>query len=157
MGIEIRPYTAERIDDVVRFEQDLRREEDVWGWEIDESYLESVRKSFSDDSFRDSVSLLAYADGKVVGRIDACMLKSRFDGSTKAYLDWICVLKSCRHQGVAQRLLDELRRELKERGIDTMVALTAANEEAQRFYRAVPDSEMHDVGIWIHIKQGRSE
>ena len=152
MEIRIIPYTAERIDAVVRFEQDLRAEEDVWGWEIDEKYLESVKKSFQDDSFRDSVSLLAYADGKVVGRIDACMLKSRFDGSTKAYLDWICVLKSYRHRGVAQKLLDELRGELKARGIDTLIALTAANEEAQRFYKAVPDSEMHDVGIWISIK-----
>ena len=152
MEIEIRPYTAERIDDVVRFETDLRAEEDVWGWEIDEEYLESVKKSFQDDSFRDSISLLAYADGKVVGRIDACMLKSRFDGSTKAYLDWICVLKSFRHRGVAQALLDALRNELKARGIDTLIALTAANEEAQRFYKAIPDSEMHDVGIWISIK-----
>ena len=152
MEIRIIPYTAERIDAVVRFEQDLRAEEDVWGWEIDEEYLESVKKSFQDDSFRDSVSLLAYADGKVVGRIDACMLKSRFDGSTKAYLDWICVLKSYRHRGVAQKLLDELRGELKARGIDTLIALTAANEEAQRFYKAIPDSEMHDVGIWINIK-----
>ena len=152
MEIGIRPYTAERIDDVVHFEQDLRKEEDVWGWEIDDAYVESVKKSFLDESFRDSISLLAYAGEKVVGRIDACMLKSRFDGSTKAYLDWICVLKSYRHRGVAQKLLDELRGELKERGIDTMVALTAANEEARRFYRAVPDSEMHDVGIWINIK-----
>ena len=152
MEIEIRPFTAERIDAVVRFETDLRAEEDVWGWEIDEEYLESVKKSFQDDSFRDSISLLAYADGKVVGRIDACMLKSRFDGSTKAYLDWICVLKSYRHRGVAQKLLDRLRGELKACGIDTLIALTAANEEAQRFYKAIPDSEMHDVGIWINIK-----
>ena len=152
MELEIREYTAERIDDVVRFEHELRREEDVWGWEIDAAYLESVRKSFSDESFRDSLSLLAYADGRVVGRIDAAMIKSRFDGSTKAYLDWICVLKSARHQGVAQRLLGELRGRLKERGVDTLIALTAANEEAQRFYRAVPDSIMRDTGIWIDIK-----
>ena len=152
MELEIRDYTAERIDDVVRFEHELRREEDVWGWEIDAAYLESVRKSFSDESFRDSLSLLAYADGRVVGRIDAAMIKSRFDGSTKAYLDWICVLKSARHQGVAQRLLGELRGRLKERGVDTLIALTAANEEAQRFYRAVPDSIMRDTGIWIDIK-----
>ena len=152
MKLEIREYTAEWIDDVVRFEHELRREEDVWGWEIDAAYLESVRKSFSDESFRDSLSLLAYADGRVVGRIDTAMIKSRFDGSTKAYLDWICVLKSARHQGVAQRLLGELRGRLKERGVDTLIALTAANEEAQRFYRAVPDSIMRDTGIWIDIK-----
>lgn len=152
MELEIKEYTAERIDDVVRFERDIRAEEEVWGWEIDEAYLESVRKSFSDESFRDSLSLLAYADGRVVGRIDSAMIKSRFDGSTKAYLDWICVVKSARHQGVAQRLLGELRGRLKERGVDTLIALTAANEEAQRFYRAVPDSIMRDTGIWIDVK-----
>ena len=152
MRIDIQLYTPDRIDEVVRFEQDLRREEDCWGWEIDEAYLDSVRRSFSDESFRDSVSLLAYADGKVVGRIDSAMIKSRFDGSTKAYLDWICVLKSCRHRGVAQALLEELRKRLKERGVDTLIALTASNEEAQRFYRAVPDSLMRDTGIWIDIK-----
>ncbi len=148
---EIRPYTADRIPDVVRFEEELRREEDVWGWEIDDAYLESVRKSFSDDLFRDSISLLAYLDGRVVGRIDSSMIRSRFDGSTKAYLDWICVLKSCRHKGVAQALLNELRRELKTKGVNTLIALTASNDEAQRFYRCIPNSEMHDVGIWIDI------
>ena len=119
---------------------------------INEEYLESVRACFRDDSFRDSISLLAYMDGKVVGRIDSTMIKSRFDGSTKAYLDWICVVKNYRHRGVAQALMAELRKQLKERGIDTMIALTASNEEAQRFYKSVPDSSMHDIGIWIDIK-----
>ena len=40
---------------------------------------------------------------------------------------------------------------LKAEGIDTLIALTASNEEAQRFYKAVPDSEMRDIGIWIDI------
>lgn len=33
-----------------------------------------------------------------------------------------------------------------------LIALTAANEEAQRFYKSVPDSMMRDIGIWIDIK-----
>ncbi len=152
MTIEIRPYTADRVDDVVRFEKELRVQEDVWGWEIDDAYIESVKKSFADESFNDSISLLAYAGPEVAGRIDCCMLKSRFDGSTKAYLDWICVLKSYRHKGIAQALLTALREELKARGVDTLIALTAANDEAQSFYKAVPDSVMRDTGIWIDIK-----
>ncbi|MBR6957417.1 MAG: GNAT family N-acetyltransferase, partial [Erysipelotrichaceae bacterium] len=87
-----------------------------------------------------------------VGRIDSSMISSHFDGSTKAYLDWICVLKSYRHHGVAQKLLEELRKKLKERGVTTLIALTAANEEAQRFYKNIPDSLMRDIGIWIDIK-----
>ena len=152
MTIEIRPYTADRVDDVVRFEKELRVQEDVWGWEIDDAYIESVKKSFADESFNDSISLLAYDGTDVAGRIDCCMLKSRFDGSTKAYLDWICVLKSYRHKGIAQALLTALREQLKARGIDTLIALTAANDEAQSFYKAVPDSVMRDTGIWIDIK-----
>ena len=152
MKIDIKPYTADRLGDVVLFEQELRRQEDCWGWEIDDDYLKSVRSSFENPAFADALSLLAYADGKVIGRIDASMIRSRFDGTTKAYLDWICVLKSSRHQGVAQQLLNALKENLKEQGINTLVALTAANDEAQRFYKAVPDSIMRDTGIWIDIR-----
>ena len=152
MEIDVKPYTAERFEDVVQFELDLRKEEQFWGWEIDEDYKKKVKESFEDASFADSVSLLAYVDGKVVGRIDSSMIKSHFDGSTKAYLDWICVIKSYRHHGVAQKLLEELKKTLKDRGVTTMIALTASNEEAQRFYKSVPDSVMRDVGIWIDIK-----
>ncbi len=152
MEINIRPYTKERIDDVISFEKELRKQEDDWGWQIDEEYLKSVTESFEDASFADSISLLAYVDDKVVGRIDSSMIKSHFDGSTKAYLDWICVLKSYRHAGVAQALLEELRKMLKEKGITTLIALTASNGEAQNFYRNIPDSLMRDIGIWIDIK-----
>ena len=152
MNIEIKRYTKERINDVLQFEKKLRNEEDFWGWEINEEYISKVESSFENPSFKDSISLLAYMDGGVVGRIDSSMIRSHFDGSTKAYLDWICVIKSYRHAGVAQLLLEELRKELRMLGIDTLIALTASNEESQRFYRSVPDSDMHDTGIWINIK-----
>lgn len=145
-------YTRNRIPDVLEFEKRLREEEDFWGWEIDQAYVDAVNRSFDDRSFDDAVSVLAYDGGAVVGRIDASLIASRFDGSKKAYLDWICVIKSYRHQGVAQQLLESLRQILKERHIDTLIALTAANEEAQRFYKSVPDSVMRDTGIWIDIK-----
>lgn len=152
MELEIQAYTKDRIPDVLDFERRLRKEEEDWGWEIDQAYISAVERSFDDRSFDASISLLAYDDGAVVGRIDASLIASRFDGSKKAYLDWICVIKSSRHRGVAQRLLESLRQILKDRQIDTLIALTAANEEAQRFYKNVPDSMMRDVGIWIDIK-----
>ena len=152
VDIKVVPFTIDRFDDVIRFENDLRKEEDFWGWEIDEKYLSAVRDSFSNKSFDDCICLLAYVEGKVVGRIDASMIKTRFDGSVRAYLDWICVLKSYRHKGVAQSLLKELCNALKERGIASLVGLTAANEEAQKFYRSIPNSFMRDIGIWIDIK-----
>ncbi len=151
-GIAVRRYTEKEIPDVLAFERRLREEEDFWGWEIDDAYIASVTASFRDGRFANSVSLLAYLDDRVVGRIDAVLIPSHFDGSVKAYLDWICVLKSCRHRGVGQTLLRELKELLKERGADTLIALTAANEEAQRFYRSIPDSVMRDTGIWIEIR-----
>ena len=152
MNIEIRKYEKTRIDDVIRFERELREQEDFWGWSIDEDYIRRVTESFESPAFENALSFLAYADEKVVGRIDASLIPSHFDGSMKAYLDWICVIKSHRHHGVAQRLMIELRSELKRMGIDTLVGLIAANEDAQRFYRSLPDSLIRDEGIWIDIK-----
>ncbi|MBR6428777.1 MAG: GNAT family N-acetyltransferase [Clostridia bacterium] len=151
-GLTVRRYTRAEIPDVLAFERALRDEEDGWGWEIDEAYEKSVRESFNDARFTNSLSYLAYRRGRVIGRIDAALIPSHFDGSVKAYLDWICVLKSCRHRGAAQKLMAALREELARRGVDTLIALTASNEEAQRFYKSVPDSLMRDTGIWIDIK-----
>ena len=150
--IKIELYTKERIPDVLAFEKQLRAEEDVWGWEIDDAYIKSVTDSFDDPRFQNALSLLAYIGEQVVGRIDVVRIPSYFDGTVKAYLDWICVLKSARHKGVPQALMNEMRSRLKAEGIDTLIALTASNDEAQRFYKSVPDSSMHDIGIWIDIK-----
>lgn len=148
--MEIIRYTRDRIADVLDFEAQLREEESDWGWKIDDSYKASVQRSFDDPRFDHSLSLLAYAGGKVVGRIDSSLICSRFDGSVKAYLDWLCVLKSCRHQGVAQALMQALRTELRTAyRVDTLIALIAGNPEAQRFYRALPGAVIRDEGIWI--------
>lgn len=150
--MNIKRYTKDRIGDCIQFERDLRKEEDFWGWEIDDAYIAAVTASFDDPRFRNSVSLLAYEEGRVVGRIDSTLICSHFDGSTKAYLDWICVLKGQRHRGTAQALMAELRRILKEEyGADTLVGLIAANPDAQRFYRALPNSVIRDEGIWIDL------
>lgn len=152
MNLEIKRYTKDKIPDVLDFEKRLREEENFWGWEINDAYIQAVEKSFDDSTFAESISLLAYVNNKVIGRIDSTMIASHFDGSKKAYLDWICVIKSYRHLGVAQRLLESLSEILKNNSIDTLIALTASNEEAQKFYKSVPNSEMRDIGIWINIR-----
>lgn len=151
MNLKVVRYTKDKIPDVLDFERRLREEEDFWGWEINDDYIQAVERSFDDRAFADSISLLAYEEDAVIGRIDSTMIASHFDGSKKAYLDWICVIKSYRHRGVAQRLLEALREILKNCHIDTLIALTASNEEAQRFYKNVPNSKMRDIGIWIDI------
>lgn len=149
--MEIKLYTKERIPHVLEFEHELRREESDWGWNIDEKYISDVTKSFEHPDFANSISLLAYADGKVVGRIDSSMICSHFDGSVKAYLDWICVLKSYRHKGIAQALMSELKAELKKRGVDTLIGLIDSNDGAQKFYRSLSGAQIKDEGIWIDI------
>lgn len=148
--MKIVPYTQERIADVLDFERRLRAEEPFFCWDIGEEYQSAVKRSFSDSRFDSCVSLLAEReDGLVIGRIDATLIPSRFDGSVKAYLDWICVIKSERHKGAAQLLMQALRDELKRRNIDTLIGLIASNEEAQRFYRSMKGAEIRDEGIWI--------
>lgn len=151
MDLRIEPYTLERVEDVLAFERQLRREEDFWGWEIDSAYEDAVRSSFEDRRFDSAVSLLAYDGERVVGRIDASLIFSHFDGSVKAYLDWICVLKSSRHGGAARALMDALRARLKDMGIPTLVGLMAQNDEAQRFYRSLENAMIRDEGIWIDL------
>ena len=61
--MEIKQYTKDLIPDVLRFEHDLRSEENFWGWEIDEKYIADVTASFDSPAFANSLSLLAYMDG----------------------------------------------------------------------------------------------
>ena len=56
-------------------------------------------------------------------------------------MNWICVLKNERHKGVAQLLLQSLKSVLKEKGIETLIILTAGNEEATKFYDTCKDIE----------------
>ncbi len=150
--MNIAEYTQDRVGDVLEFERELRCQEDFWGWEIDEQYIRDVNSSFQDSKFKYSLSLLAYEGERVVGRIDSTLICSHFDGSTKAYLDWICVLKNARHKGVAQALMAELRSQLKTRyRVDTLIGLIAGNPEAQRFYRALEGAKIKDEGIWIDL------
>ena len=136
---------------VFAFEQRLSEEEPgYYHWTEEAGYQEKVRASFHDERYANAMTLVAVTDeGNVVGRIDASLIPTHFDGSMKCYLDWICVLKSWRHRGVAQALMAALRKRLAEQGSDTLVGLIASNEEAQRFYRSMQGAMIRDEGIWI--------
>ena len=84
MDLVIKRYTKDKIPDVLDFEKRLREEENFWGWEINDAYVQAVENSFDDSAFDHSTSLLAYDGNKVVGRIDSTMIASHFDGSKKA-------------------------------------------------------------------------
>ena len=148
--IRIVPLTEALLPALFAYERRLSEEEPgFYCWTEEPGYEDAVRRSFADARFAASISLVALAEDGIVGRIDAALIPSHFDGSVKAYLDWICVLKSRRHRGVAQRLMQALREQLHEKGVDTLVGLIAANEEAQRFYRGMQGAMIRDEGIWI--------
>lgn len=149
----IKPLEKTDVPLVIGFELELRLQEpDTYFWEPDKSYKAHLEQSFDDERFNNAMSFIAVRDGKVIGRIDASVISSRSDAAcASAYLDWICVLKSERHFGVAQELLNALRAECKERGVSVLIALAASNDEAQRFYKSVENASMHDTGIWIDI------
>ncbi len=50
-----------------------------------------------------------------------------------------------------QALMQTLRKELKEQGVDTLIGLIASNEDAQRFYHSLPCTTIKDEGIWIDL------
>ena len=151
---EIKKFEKEDIRKVIAFEQELRKQEpDTYYWEPDEAYVRQLEQSFDDPRFNTALSFIAMKGSRVIGRIDASLIASRSDASCfSAYLDWICVLKSERHNQVAQALLRALKAECRARGAGLLIALMANNEEAQRFYRNVEDASIHDTGIWIEIK-----
>lgn len=152
--IVIKKFEKNDIDRIIVFEKEVRRQEpDTYFWEPDEKYKRQLEQSFSDQRFNTALSFVAVKEDKVIGRIDASLISSRSDASCfSAYLDWICVLKSERHNKVAQKLLNALREECKKQGAGVLIALMANNDEAQKFYRSVEDASIHDTGIWIDIK-----
>ncbi len=147
----IEKLTEAMLPSLFEFERRLSVEEPgYYRWTEEPDYQDNVRASFHDPRYESAISFVAAAaTGEIVGRIDASLIPTYFDGSMKCYLDWICVLKSWRHKGVAQALMAGLRRELAARNIDTLVGLIAANDEAQRFYRSMQGAMIRDEGIWI--------
>lgn len=143
--------TKELLPALFRYEKRLSEEEPgFYHWTEETDYQDKVKASFDDRQYDNALSFVAVTDaGDIVGRIDASLIPTHFDGSIKCYLDWICVLKSWRHKGVAQMLMSSLRKELKGRGVDTLVGLIATNDEAQRFYRSMRGAIIRDEGIWI--------
>ena len=152
--LEIKKFEKSDIERVIAFERELRRQEpDTYFWEPDDIYKTNLEQSFTDQRFNTSISFIALKEEKVIGRIDASLISSRSDASCfSAYMDWICVLKSERHNRVAQSLLSALKNECKRQGAGVLIALMANNDEAKRFYRHVENASIHDTGIWIDIQ-----
>ena len=108
---------------------------------------EGLKNRVADPFFNKTTSILAKVDGKVVGRIEYHFYGCIQDGYKMAYVDWVYVLKSYRHQGIAQKLFAEFEKDCANNNINQYYLIRARNEEADRFYGHFPDVELADSPI----------
>ena len=123
-------------DNIVEFIDYLKKammeEPDVLAsYVIDEDGI----KSRINVPFFNSINILAKADDKIVGRIEYHFYGCIQDGYKMAYVDWVYVLKSYRHQGIAQQLFAEFEKDCVKNDIDEYFLICAENEEAEKFYK----------------------
>ena len=159
--MEIKKYIAARIDDVVEFERAIRREEDFWGWDIDEAYGKAVRESFDDPKFANAVSLLAYEGGRVVGF--ACLAfgveptygvieQGRWLGQGEyGFLHRVAVDPAAKGRGAAGLFFDELKRQARERGVKIIRGDTHRDNLPMQRVMAKNGLELRGV---IHVEDG---
>lgn len=151
--INIKQFKKEDIDKVIDFEKELRRQElNTYFWNIDEDYKIKVLNTFADKNFDNAFSFLAVDNDDVIGRIDVSLIVSRCNGIIEtAFLDWICVLKSRRHEGIGQAMINHVKRYLKEKGITSFIVLTSENEEAKRYYDAMEKEASIMRALWFNL------
>ena len=99
------------------------------------------------NSFFNTINILAKTDGKIVGRIEYHFYGCIQDGYKMAYVDWVYVLKSYRHQGIAQQLFAEFEKDCAKNDIDEYFLIRAENEEADKFYKHFEDVKLCDSPI----------
>ena len=105
---------------------------------------EGLKNRVADPFFNKTTSILAKVDGKVVGRIEYHFYGCIQDGYKMAYVDWVYVLKSYRHQGIAQKLFTEFEKDCVKNDINQYYLIRARNDEADRFYGHFADVELTD-------------
>jgi len=75
-----------------------------------------------------------------------------------AYVDWVYVLKSYRHRGIAQKLFQEFEKDCVENNIDQYYLIRAENEEADRFYKSFQDVSLNEAPVLRkYLKSDTSE
>ena len=110
---------------------------------------EGIKSRVADSFFNKTTSILAKINGHVVGRIEYHFYGCLQDGYRMAYVDWVYVLKSYRHQGIAQKLFAEFEKDCVKNNINQFYLIRAKNEEADRFYSHFTDVELIDSPILI--------
>lgn len=109
--------------------------------QIDET---AVKERIRDPFYQSKKSVLAIENDEAVGRIEYHFYGCIQDGYRMAYVDWVYVLKSHRHQGVAQGLFREFENDCIANHIDQYYLIRATNDGADRFYKSFSDAELNE-------------
>ena len=106
-----------------------------------------IKDRVLDPFYRKTTSVLAKIDGKVVGRIEYHFYGCMQDGSKMAYVDWVYVLKTYRHRGIAQGLFSEFEKHCVKNEINQYYLIRGTNQNADKFYRHFTDAELSESPI----------
>ena len=111
---------------------------------IDEN---AIRDRIDDPFYQSKKSILAIKNGEVIGRMEYHFYGCLQDGYRMAYVDWVYVLKSYRHNGVAQGLFREFEKDCTNNSINQYYLIRATNKEAERFYNSFDNAELNNQPI----------
>ncbi len=111
---------------------------------IDEN---GIRVRIKDPFYRNTTSILAIEEEKVVGRLEYHFYGCMQDGCRMAYIDWVYVLPEHRHRGIAQSLFKEMERDCAEHNINQYYLIRATNPNAESFYNSFENVELDAVPL----------
>ncbi|BFH73131.1 GNAT family N-acetyltransferase [Sulfurisphaera javensis] len=114
--------------------------------DLEEKVKESIKKSFNDNNV---LLIVAEEDGKVVGGARVFISNREFYIPEKVgMIQEIYVYPAYRRNGIGESLINYIEKELKERGIETILArFPAKNMIATSFYTKKGFRELHNEYI----------
>ena len=103
---------------------------------------DSIISRVKDKFYKQTKSILAILDDKVIWRIEYHFYGCIQDGFKMAYVDWVYVLRNYRKQGVAKALFNEFEKDCKNNKINQYFLIRATSESANSFYNSFQEVEL---------------
>lgn len=123
----------------------LEKEPDMlWIEQVDEA---GIKARVTDPFYQNTKSILAMNGDDVVGRIEYHFYGCLQDGYRMAYVDWVYVLPTYRHKGIAQQLFKEFERDCANHSINQYYLIRATNLNADKFYHSFANAELDDEPV----------
>ena len=144
--MEYKKLNEETIEQYLDYLKSAMKEEpeEMLTEEIDEN---AIRKRILDPFFQNKSSILALSGNQVIGRIEYHFYGCLQDGYKMAYVDWLYVLPTYRHNGIAQGLLNEFEKDCAINSIDQYYLIRATNKNADKFYKSLSDGILTEEPI----------